>query len=138
MQIEKRYGIGRKDSSIKNRYVMSFTYYDGRWYSVSKTAIVSLYSVIRPLLKRIFLVGQIPYHGLSHEHPMNYLERFEDMISAIKVKGVPEDYVLWKLFNFSLSGEALHWLKQLPPWSLKSWSDIKNAFLCNFFDEARA
>ena len=35
---------------------MCLTYYDGRWYSASETAIVSLYSVIRPLLKRIFLV----------------------------------------------------------------------------------
>ena len=69
---------------------------------------------------------------------MDHLERFEDLISAIKVKGVPEDYLICKLFKFSLSGEALHWLKQLPPGSLKSWSDIKNAFLCNFFDEARA
>ena len=29
------------------------------------------------------LVGQLPYHGLSHEHPMDHLERFEDLISAI-------------------------------------------------------
>ena len=60
------------------------------------------------------LVGQIPYHGLSHEHPMDHLERFEDLICAIKVKGVPEDYLLCKLFKFSLVGETSHWLKQLP------------------------
>ena len=42
---------------------------------------------------------------------MDHLERFEDLISAIKVKGVPEDYLLCKLFKFSLFGEALHWLK---------------------------
>ena len=69
---------------------------------------------------------------------MDHLERFEDLISAIKVKGVPEDYLICTLFKFSLSGEGLHWLKQLQPGSLTSWSDIKNAFLCNFFDEARA
>ena len=78
--------------------------------------------------------GQLPYHGLSHEHPMDHLERFEDLISAIRVKGVSENY----LFRYYLAGEALHWLKQLQPGSLKSWSEIKNAFLCNFFDEARA
>ena len=84
------------------------------------------------------LVGQTPYYGLSHEHPMDHLERFEDLISAIKVEGVSEDYLLCKLFKYSLAGDASHWLKQLPPGSLTSWSDIKNAFLCNFFDEARA
>ena len=29
------------------------------------------------------LVGQTPYSGLSHEHPMDTLGRFEDLISAI-------------------------------------------------------
>ena len=34
------------------------------------------------------LVGHTPYYGLSHENPMDHLERFKDLISAIKVKGV--------------------------------------------------
>ncbi|KAL0854260.1 hypothetical protein Bca101_059412 [Brassica carinata] len=84
------------------------------------------------------LVGQTPYCGLSNEHPMDHLERFEDLISIIQANGVPVDYLLCKLFKHSLSGEALQWLKQLPPGSLTSWSDIKNAFLRNFFDDARA
>ncbi|WZZ45372.1 uncharacterized protein LOC125583582 [Brassica napus] len=69
---------------------------------------------------------------------MDRLERFEDLIYAIKVEGVSEDYLLCKLFKYSLAGDASHWLKQLPPGSLTSWGAIKNAFLCNFFDEARA
>ncbi|KAL0645990.1 hypothetical protein Bca4012_044281 [Brassica carinata] len=69
---------------------------------------------------------------------MDHLERFEDRISAIQVKVVPEDYLLCKLFKYSLAGEASHWLKQLSPGSLTSWTDIKNAFLCNLFDEAHA
>ena len=35
------------------------------------------------------LVGQTPYCGLAHEHPMDHLERFRDLISAIKVNGIP-------------------------------------------------
>ena len=54
------------------------------------------------------LVGQTPYYGLR------------------------------KLFKYSLVGDASHWLQQLPPGSLTFWSDIKNALLCNFFDEACA
>ncbi|KAG2292704.1 hypothetical protein Bca52824_039373 [Brassica carinata] len=69
---------------------------------------------------------------------MDRLERFEELISAIKVEGVSEDYLLCKLFKYSLAGDASHWLKQLPPGSLTSWGAIKNAFLCNFFDEVRA
>ena len=82
------------------------------------------------------LVAQTPYCGLSQEHLIDYLERFEDLVSAIKANGVREDYLFCKLFKYSLYGEASHWLKQLPPGSLTSWVDIKNAFLRNFFDES--
>lgn len=40
--------------------------------------------------------------------------------------------------SYSISGDASYWLKQLPPESLTSWTDIKNTFLCNFFDNAHA
>ena len=57
------------------------------------------------------LVGQTPYCGLSYEHLMTHLERFENLISAIKVNGVLEDYLFCQLFKYSLAGEASHWLK---------------------------
>ena len=44
------------------------------------------------------LVAQTPYCGLSHDHPMDQLEWFEDLVSAIKANGVPEDYLFCKLF----------------------------------------
>ncbi|XP_024013976.1 uncharacterized protein LOC112088054 [Eutrema salsugineum] len=50
------------------------------------------------------LVGQHPFHGHSHEHPMNHIERFEDL---------------------------------LEPGSLTIWEEIRNAFLHNFYDDAR-
>src|SRR5690606_17127523 len=84
------------------------------------------------------LVAQIPYCGLPHEHPMDHLERLEDLIAAIRVKGIPEDYMLCKLFKYSLTRDVGHWLKQLPTRSLTSWTDIKNAFLRHFFDDGRA
>ncbi|KAL1203420.1 hypothetical protein V5N11_014346 [Cardamine amara subsp. amara] len=51
------------------------------------------------------LVGQYPFHGLSHEHPMDHIEKFEDL---------------------------------LKPGSLTTWEDTKNAFLSNFYDDARS
>ena len=52
------------------------------------------------------LVEQAPFHGLPHEHPMDHLERFEDLVSATKANGVPEDYLLCKLFKYSLARDA--------------------------------
>ena len=51
---------------------------------------------------------------------MDHLERFKDLVSAIKANGVPEDYLFCKLFKYLLAGEASGWLKQLPPGSLTS------------------
>ena len=67
---------------------------------------------------------------------MDHPERFEDLLPAIKGNRVNEDYLFYKLFKYSLAGEASHWLKQLTPGSLTSWANIKNALLRNFFDEA--
>ncbi|WZY72530.1 hypothetical protein YC2023_004770 [Brassica napus] len=60
------------------------------------------------------LAGHTPYCGLPHEHLMDHLEWFEDLVSAINANG------------------------QLPPASLTSWIEVKNTFLRNFFDEGRA
>ncbi|XP_024014751.1 uncharacterized protein LOC112088577 [Eutrema salsugineum] len=46
-----------------------------------------------------------PFHGHSHEHPMDHIERFEDL---------------------------------LEPGSLTTWEETRNAFLHNFFDDARS
>ena len=75
------------------------------------------------------LLWVIPWATIDH------LERFEDLVYAIKVNGVPANYLFCKLFKYSLAREASQWLKQLPPGSLTSWDAIKNAFLQNFFDD---
>ena len=54
------------------------------------------------------------------EHYMDHLERFKDLVSAIKVNGVPDDYLLWNFFKYLLARYASYWLKQLPPRSLTS------------------
>ncbi|XP_018462183.1 uncharacterized protein LOC108833253 [Raphanus sativus] len=87
--------------------------------------------------KYLSLVGKNPFHGLPHENPIDHIEALEDFVSNIKMQGVSEDYLFCKLFPHSLDGDATCWLKQLRPGSLTCWSDIKSAFLKNFFDDAR-
>ncbi|KAG7585640.1 hypothetical protein ISN45_Aa02g009840 [Arabidopsis thaliana x Arabidopsis arenosa] len=78
------------------------------------------------------LVSQYPFHGLPHEQPMDHIERFEDLVSIIKARVVSEDYLLCRLFSYSLVGEAASWLKELIPGSLTTWQQTKMAFLRNF------
>ncbi|CAA7029163.1 unnamed protein product [Microthlaspi erraticum] len=67
---------------------------------------------------------------------MDHIENFEDLASSIKADGVSMDYLLCKLFPYSLAGDAAYWLKQLQPGSLTNWEDTKKAFLNNFYDDA--
>lgn len=50
------------------------------------------------------LMVQQPYLGLPHEHLMYHLERFGDLISAIKANRVPDYYNRYKLFKYSPVG----------------------------------
>jgi len=84
------------------------------------------------------LVSMHPFHGLSQEHPMDHIERFEDLVLSIKAEGVSYDYLPHKLFPYSLAGEASSWLKQLKPGSLTTWKEINVTFLNNFFNDARS
>ncbi|XP_023640347.1 uncharacterized protein LOC111831068 [Capsella rubella] len=84
------------------------------------------------------LVGQHPFLGHTHEHPMDHIDKFEDLVSSIKAEGVSLDLLLCKLFQHSLAGEALSWLKELKPASLTSWKDVKVELLNNFYDDARS
>ncbi|XP_023633336.1 uncharacterized protein LOC111828970 [Capsella rubella] len=54
------------------------------------------------------LVGQHPFHSHTHEHPMDHIEKFEDL------------------------------LKELKPASFTCWKDVKVEFLNNFYDDARS
>ncbi|KFK32410.1 hypothetical protein AALP_AA6G238200 [Arabis alpina] len=69
---------------------------------------------------------------------MDHLEMFEDLAFSIKANNVSEDYIMCKLFPFSLAGEATSWLKQLEPGSLTTWRDTKSAFPSHFYDESRS
>ncbi|KAL1223420.1 hypothetical protein V5N11_003482 [Cardamine amara subsp. amara] len=83
-------------------------------------------------------VGNHTFHAHPTEHPMDHIEKFEDLASSIKANGVSEDYMFCNLFPYSLAGEAARWLKQLKPGSLTTWKDTKKAFLENFYDDAKS
>ena len=59
--------------------------------------------------------------------PHDHIEKLEEM--------VVDDYSHCKLFSFSLAGEDMISLDQLPTGSLTGWKEIRSAFINNFFDE---
>ena len=46
--------------------------------------------------------------------------------------------MLWKIFPYSIYGDAFSWFSKLHPWSLTTWEDIERAFLYKILDDAEA
>ena len=59
-------------------------------------------------------------------------------LSGVDEHEAIKDYIICKLFKYSLSRNAISWLKLLPPGSLTNWNDVRTTFLTKFFDDARA
>ena len=83
-------------------------------------------------------MGQHPYCGLLDENPSDHIETLEDFVSGIQKYEATKDYIICKLFKYSLSGNAKNWLRSLPPGSLTTWTDVRTAFMTEFLDDARA
>ena len=81
-------------------------------------------------------VDHHPFHGLPHEFPLDHIKTLEEFVLGIQEHEATKDYIICKLFKYSLSGNAVSWLKLLPPGSLTTWNDVKTAFLTKFFDDA--
>ncbi|CAE5974808.1 unnamed protein product [Arabidopsis arenosa] len=82
------------------------------------------------------LVSKNRFDGFEGELPFDHIEKFEDMVSSIKAEGIPVDYLLCKLFPYSLGERGKIWLRQLRPGSLTTWQEVKDAFLFHFYDES--
>jgi len=62
---------------------------------------------LRPGL--IKLVQEHISSGNSSENPYSHLADFEQTCSCLKIKGMPDETLRWKLFPFSLTGRAKKW-----------------------------
>ena len=55
----------------------------------------------------------------------------------VKIAGVPEDAIHLNLFSFSLVGEAKRWLHLFKGNSLRTWEEVVEKFLKNYFPESK-
>ena len=73
------------------------------------------------------------FHGLSNEDPYAHLAAYIEICNTVKIAGVPEDAIRLSLFSFSLAGEAKRWLHSFKGNNLKTWEEVVEKFLKNYF-----
>ena len=86
---------------------------------------------LRPRL--IKLVQEHIFSGNSSENPYSHLADFEQTCSCLKIKAMANETLRWKLFPFSLTGQAKKWYNRHVGNSQGDWDILRKEFCIKFF-----
>ncbi|XP_010430984.1 PREDICTED: uncharacterized protein LOC104715262 [Camelina sativa] len=86
----------------------------------------------------INLVQNRVFNGLASESHLDHIQAFWRLASTTRSNGVPYDYLMLTLFQFSLGDKALRWLNLLDRGSLTTWEQCREAFLNHFYTKSRS
>ena len=59
----------------------------------------------------IEFVQKQPFSGEGEENPYTHLREFYRVCDLLRIEGMSDETLKWKLFPFSLTGKARHWYK---------------------------
>ncbi|XP_073041875.1 uncharacterized protein [Primulina eburnea] len=76
---------------------------------------------------------QVKFGGAPSEDPNAHLENFLSICDTIKCNWVSTDAIRLRLFPFSLQGEAMEWLRDLPAGSITTWDGLVEFFMHRYF-----
>jgi len=74
-----------------------------------------------------------PFSGKGEENPYTHLEEFGRICDLLRIEGMSDDTLKWKLFLFSLTGKARHWYKLNVGSTHGNRKELYNSFLFKYF-----
>ena len=86
---------------------------------------------LRPCL--IKLIQDKSFSGEGDENPYSHLQEFEQTCACLRIAGMSDKTVRWKLFPFSLTGRAKHWYSQTVGSMQGDWEMLCSKFCLCFF-----
>ncbi|XP_070671536.1 uncharacterized protein [Malus domestica] len=78
------------------------------------------------------------FYGFSTEDANKHLMEFHVVCSGMRPANVDEEQVKLRAFPFTLEPKAKEWLYNLPPGSMNTWNQVKQAFLEQYFPATKA
>jgi hypothetical protein len=85
----------------------------------------------------IAMVQENPFSGSEDESPYTHLREFEQLCSCLHIQGMTRDTLKWKLFPFSLMGDAKHWYARHVDSVQGEWETLQTKFCLAFFPISR-
>jgi hypothetical protein len=76
----------------------------------------------------INIVQDQPFSGDVSENPYSHLCDFEKTCACQHIEGMSDKTLRWKIFPFSLTGEAKHWYKLHIGSSHGGWEALRSSF----------
>jgi hypothetical protein len=77
------------------------------------------------------MVRAQPVFGYDNEDPFDHLREFKETCSCLSILGMTQEILMWKLFPFSLKGEAKQWYTNVIGSMNGDWEELKDRFLTN-------
>ncbi|XP_073121947.1 uncharacterized protein [Henckelia pumila] len=96
---------------------------EGYGSSIVRSAVEANTFELKPSIVKMIQL-QARFGGTSVEDPYAHLERFLSICDTFKFNGVTFDAVRLRLFPFSLQGDALEWIDDLPTDSITTWTEL--------------
>jgi hypothetical protein len=71
------------------------------------------------------MVRAQPFSGFDNKDPLNHLQELEKICSCLSIPGITQEILKWKLFPFSLMGEAKRWYTNAIGSMNGDWEELK-------------
>ena len=83
-------------------------------------------------IELIYILQEKDFKGGEDENPLLHIRQVDHICETFGPKGPSREYVLLKLFRWSLKGKAFAWLQSLPHHCITSWAECVLKFTQKF------
>ena len=86
---------------------------------------------LRPCL--IAMVQNQSFSGKEDENPYLHIRDFERTCDCLRIEGMSDKTLHWKLFHFSLKGRARQWYDRTVGKQHEDWGSLRSNFYVDFY-----
>jgi len=81
----------------------------------------------------IAMIQNLYFSGKGDENPYLHIRDFEQTCDCLRIEGISDKTLCWKLFPFSLWGEARQWYSQKVSQQRGEWGVLRANFCLDFY-----